>query len=218
MTMSEWARNEVEIVCNKNNNEDNDGSCGYINSCYRSALKAYESLMQDGHSGMSFSITADILSRLMKGFPLSPIEDDETWGESDQCKRMSSLFREIDKETGEVTYTDVERVSCRDTNEKGSYTNSFITNVVDRMFPIKMPYFPDGRFYVLIERFSTNADSENWDTMRIVEIKTPKGDILKSPIYWKENEKGELEEITKDEYTSRYNQYINNKEGEEDEL
>ena len=203
MTMSEWARNEVNIACKKENPNKEDCEWDYGCACYESALKAFKSLTEDGHSGFSFSMTAGILKRLLDHDPLTPIYDDETWGESDQCQRMSSLFREVDKNTGEVTYTDVERVICHD-GDGSTYTNGFIRTVVDKMFPITMPYYPDGRYYVIMHKFSTTNDPDNWNTMRMVEIKKPDGETLNPELYWKETETGELVEITKEEFMTRF--------------
>ena len=114
------AEQECRLACKKENpnfdfdSDDFDSGC----SCYKSALKAYKSLVEDEHSGMSFSFTRDILERLMRHEPLTPITDDDFKGGSliysdedlasmglkseIQCPRMSSLFR---KETvdGKVT-------------------------------------------------------------------------------------------------------------------
>lgn len=120
--MYEWAEQECRIACKKENpdfnfdSEDFDYGC----SCYKSALKAYKSLCEDGHSGTSFNFTRRILERLMSGQPLTPITDEDFFIvppsdyplESDewlakhglkseiQCPRMSSLFR---TETSRIT-------------------------------------------------------------------------------------------------------------------
>ena len=111
MSMYEWAEQECRLACKKENpnfdfdSDDFDYGC----SCYKSALKAYKSLMRDGHSGTSFSFARNILERLMRHEPLTPIMDDDFEGgnliydDEDltsmglkseiQCPRMSSLFR-----------------------------------------------------------------------------------------------------------------------------
>ena len=97
----EWARREVEIACKKKErNGSKDEGFDYGVACYRSALKALESLAEDGHSGFSIGITKNILNRLIDLKPLTPIEDtDAIWNlcEEDengitvyQCSRMSS--------------------------------------------------------------------------------------------------------------------------------
>ena len=113
--MLQWAEQECRIACKKENPDYNFDSddFDYGCSCYKSALKAYKSLMEDGHSGASWNFTKRILERLMDNQPLTPITDDDFFinGEevaklndseylkerglkSDiQCPRMSSLFR-----------------------------------------------------------------------------------------------------------------------------
>lgn len=59
MSMYEWAEQECRLACKKENpnfdfdSDDFDYGC----NCYKSALKAYKSLLEDEHSGMSFSFT-----------------------------------------------------------------------------------------------------------------------------------------------------------------
>lgn len=48
MSMHDWANREVEIAKKQEN------GFTYGEMCYDSALKAYLSLCEDGHSGMSF--------------------------------------------------------------------------------------------------------------------------------------------------------------------
>lgn len=83
MSMSDWAEKEVEIACEREkSHSEEDGDCEYGCACYHSALKAYKSLMEDGHSGFSISLTKQILDRLIDRKPLTPIEDtDDIWNE-----------------------------------------------------------------------------------------------------------------------------------------
>lgn len=146
MTMSEWAEKEVELY-----KEDCD--C-YFASCADSALKAFKSLCEDGHSGMSIVFTRDILIRLIDGDPLTAVEDrEEDWekvGEDEfQHKRMRRLFKTV--KNGKTSYSDVERVYCKDINSTATYTNGFITRIIDEMYPITMPYYPNGRYCVTID-------------------------------------------------------------------
>lgn len=162
--MKRWANREIEIAC-KHENPNWDGkSFDYGCSCYQSALKAYDSLLEDGHSGFSFSLTKKILIRLMEGLPLTPITDEDFFTfkseinespdylkeqglKSDiQCQRMYSLFR---KETldGKVSYTDVKRVTFHDANGDGWWKSGKVRDLIDEMFPITMPYFPSKEKY-----------------------------------------------------------------------
>ena len=72
--MLKWAKKEVEIACKKENPNRKDGEFDYGCACYESALKAFQSLCEDGHSGFSIGMTQAILNRLINGEPLTPIE------------------------------------------------------------------------------------------------------------------------------------------------
>lgn len=67
MSNLEWAKREVELACQKENPNRKDGEFDYGCACYESALKAFESLCEDGHSGLSIGQTAAILNRLISG-------------------------------------------------------------------------------------------------------------------------------------------------------
>ena len=192
MTTEEWAEREIELACKKENPNWNGKSFDYGCACYQSALKAYKSLCEDGHSGTSFNITKNILIRLMEGLPLKPITDDdfintepEIWESPEylkkvglksniQCPRMFSLFR---KETlnGKITYSDVGRVIFYDANGDDWYNCGPAFKIVDEMFPITMPYYPSNEKYkVYGETFymvnGENKTSENPGTYNLVKI------------------------------------------------
>lgn len=218
MSMYEWAERECRIACKKEkpdfnfDGEDFDYGC----SCYKSALKAYKSLAEDGHSGMSFSFTRDILERLMRHEPLTPITDDDFKGGSliysdedlaslglkseIQCPRMSSLFR---KETvdGKVTYCDVNRAySINVETPSDTFSCGRETNIVDEMFPIKMPYLPEKEEYkVYIQTFLADKKNGDFDTQGILYLITPEGKRININRYYTEKA-GKMVEISKDEY------------------
>ena len=101
--MLDWARREVKIACERENPYRKGDEFDYGCACYESALKAFKSLCEDGHSGFSIKMTQAILNRLLDGQPLTPIEDtDDVWtlctdfkdgSDVYQCNRMSSLFK-----------------------------------------------------------------------------------------------------------------------------
>ena len=83
--MINWAKREVEIACNKENPNRKEGEFDYGCACYESALKAFESLYEDGHSGFSIKMTQAILNRLIDEQPLKPFDDsDDFWN---MCSR-----------------------------------------------------------------------------------------------------------------------------------
>ena len=67
MNMKEWAEREVKIACKRENPDRKEGEWDYGCACYESALKAFNSLLDDGHSGYSIGITKQILNRLIDG-------------------------------------------------------------------------------------------------------------------------------------------------------
>ena len=73
MTMTNWAKREVEIACARERRDKNPDEWDYGCACYKSAYKAYQCVMGDGHSGMSIGFTQNILNRLIDGKPLTPI-------------------------------------------------------------------------------------------------------------------------------------------------
>lgn len=172
MSMIEWARKEVELACNREAPDIKPDEWDYGCACYESALKAYESLFEDGHSGMSISITKSILNRLLEGKPLTPIEDtDDAWADDRsrirndvktlQCKRMSSLFKYVYSD-GTIKYSDVNRMICVDMdNPRLEYYSKLVRDIIDEMFPITMPYTPGKPFRVFCKDFL--ADEKNWD-------------------------------------------------------
>lgn len=178
-TMTEWARKEVELACKKENPDRKDWQFDYGCACYESALKAFECLMEDGHSGMSFGFTKNILIRLMDGNPLTPIEDTEdAWNmvefdryefTSYQCKRKSSLFKDVYAD-GTIKYKDVDRFLCFDMESHSTYSSGLVSRVIDEMFPITMPYCPGRPWRVNCLGFLTDKRNGDFDTVGIFTI------------------------------------------------
>ena len=76
MSMKKWAEREIELL--KEANKPDEGECfDYVGGCCDSALKAFEVLLDDEHSGLSIQITKMILDKLIDGKALTPIEDDD---------------------------------------------------------------------------------------------------------------------------------------------
>ena len=213
--VSSWAAKEVELACQKEKeaSEDSD-EWDYGVACYESALRAFECLYRDGHSGFSIQITKSILNRLVDGKCLTPIEDTpDIWNEIDngkgakkyQCKRMSSLFKEVASD-GTATYRDVNRVYCVNIDAPDvSYTNGLATRLVDKLFPITMPYLPTGKkFKVVREEFLVDEKNGDYDTLAFLWIETPDGKKVEVNRYFKESDSTEgFTPIDKAEYEDR---------------
>ena len=214
MTMREWAKREVEIACKKENPDRKEGEFDYGCACYEGALKAFNSLLEDGHSGYSIGFTKNILNRLIDGKPLTPIEDtDDVWKErgtykdgvkkSYQCKRMGSLFKDV-YEDGTVRYHDVDRFICYDSDSNIGYHNGFINKIAtEYVGEITMPYYPSTKpIKVYTSECLFDQINGDYDTLCIEYLEFPDGQKTTIARYFKEAEDG-FEEIDYDEYKMR---------------
>ena len=220
----DWAEREVAIACKKENSIKKDGEFDYGCACYESALKAFKTLFNDGHSGLSMKFTQLILNRLINGQPLTPIEDtSDIWYECHhykddhklyQCKRMSSLFKDVYAD-GTVEYSDNNRLYCVNIhNPNDTYSSGLVRRIIDKMFPITMPYIPGKPIEVYCEDFLTDKKNGDFDTIGVFyALKTENGKQEKIEINRffrepKDNEKLILDwvEISKEEYIQRKNE------------
>lgn len=213
-SISSWAEKEVEIACKHERDNTPDGEWDYGCACYESALKAYKSLMEDGHSGFSIGLTKQILNRLIDGKPLTPIEDTEdVWNDiidrNDeegyicfQCRRMSSLFKYVYAD-GTVKYKDVDRYYCVDINNtEVTYHSGLVQRIIDEIFPINMPYFSEKPIKVYSEDFLTDRKNGDFDTVGIFYAIKPDGEKVEINRFFKESE-DDWKEIDEAEYIKR---------------
>ena len=214
MNLLEWAKKEVEIASKRERGSNPENKWDYGVACYESALKAFESLLEDGHSGISIAITKNILNRLIEGKPLTPIEDtDDVWnkcyrGNGDnkttyQCKRMSSLFKDV-YDDGKVVYKDINRYYCINKNDPNiSWNNGFIGNIYNEMFPLTMPYTPSNKADLIVcDELLTDPKNGDFDTIAVLYIQRAHGERVEVNRYFKEGDTSFIE-ISKDEYEER---------------
>lgn len=185
MSMLDWAKKEVELACKRENPDRKDGEFDYGCACYESALKAYKSLCNDNHSGMSWGLTRNILIRLMDGNPLTPIEDTEdVWNEcfclhdekckTYQCKRKSSLFKDV-YDDGTVKYHDNDRCYSHNIETGCCYLSGLVRNIVDELYPLEMPYIPERSWKVNCMELLTDEKNGDFDTYAIFSIEKDGG-------------------------------------------
>ena len=216
--MKDWALTEIKLACKKENPDikiDDNGVANefdYVCACYESAYKAFKSLLEDGHSGMSIGFTKQILNRLIDGKCLTPIEDtDDIWNEvryemengthSYQCKRMSSFFKDVSPD-GTIKYHDGNRTIVEDQNGM-TWQSGGASRLVDKMFPLTMPYFPSNKPYrVFSEEFLVDPKNGDYDTWAYLYVVTPEGEKIELNQYWCEKD-GKDVQITKEEYEKR---------------
>lgn len=219
MNMIDWAKHEVELACKKENSVREEDEWDYGCACYESALRAFEILCNEGHSGFSWSVTKNILIRLMNNLPLTPIIDEDFEdGMRDkhyknkitiQCPRKSSLFKEIYSD-GKVIYTDVERVCCECIDNSSSFYSNQVIRIIDEMFPITMPYYPTVKPYrVMTQDFLVDESMGDFDTRAVFYVVTPGNEKIEINRYFKEDKNGWIE-ISKNEYQERYDNRIQN--------
>ena len=215
MSIDVWAKKEVELAMNEAIKSGSDNcSTHYICECLKSALKAFNSLLEDGHSGASVEQTLMFLQRLVRRLPLTPIDEDTTWVKSNvsesgkttyRCARMSGLFKDVDRE-GNITYTDVHRVVCvnKDDVKAPVWYNGFVSKIVSSIYPIKFPYYPSSDPIIAYVSEHTTSLKEDFDTICIDSVKLDNGETVDVKRFFKEDtDSNSWVEIDKEEYTSR---------------
>ena len=207
MSLKDWAKKEVEIACKRENPNWDGKSFDYGCSCYMSALKAFESLCDDYHSGYSFSITRSILKKLLDRRPLTPITDEDFNNQTSifddkveyQCPRMSSLYKTVYKD-GSVEYSDVDRAYSFDAEfPDDTFTCGFDTNFLDELIPITLPYNGTSTKYkIKVQRFDTKDGVEY---RAILSITDPDGKVIPVDKYYRLGDKySEHKMISKEEF------------------
>lgn len=209
-SLSDWAEREVAIACK--------GEDSYGTGCYQSALKAFRSLCNDGHSGFSIGLTKQILDRLIDGKPLTPITDNpEEWNECCdfdrdgkavyQNSRMYALFKYV-YDDGTVEYSDVDRTILIEVQDDGTETpwhSGLASKLVNEICgPITLPYIPSDKPYkVYAQQFdSVNAEPGCFDTSYIIKIVDPEGNEIPCERFYAETYR-DMEEISEEEYNRR---------------
>lgn len=232
MSLLDWAKREVELACKREKPDLEEGEWDYGCACYKSALEAYEVLINQNHSGYSFGVTKDILCRLLDHIPLTPIEDreedwikDESRGFVDkkytayQHVRRGSLWKHVYSD-GRIEFHDNDRACSANFNHYPNtlWFSGLTTDIVHEMYPIHFPYMPQMKPYILYEsEYLTDSKNGDFDTIEMVEIKTPEGDIVPVDRFFKESKEG-WKEINRAEFLERRNMHykrINNEEANE---
>lgn len=202
-----WAKEQVELFNEQMEDE-------YIGNCADSALKAYNVLWQDGHSGMSIQITKNILNRLIdKRCLVAARDEEELWTRVHenlwQHRQMTSLFKRIGPD-GKDEFKDVDRLSTID--EEGlSWHNSTVEHLIESYLPkIELPYFSDEKIKCYIRSFDwLGKEPGSYDTIHIKGIEYPDGTVTEINRYWFEDLKNPDEwiEKTEAEYKERLEEY-----------
>lgn len=222
--MELWAENEIRLACERERAGAPEGEWDYGVACYESALKAFKSLLEDGHSGMSIGFTKGILNRLIDGKPLTPIEDTEDiWEEMPspleegsrlyQCKRASRLFKSV-YDDGRVMYDDVRRFLCTNIeNESERWRDGFVNEKLRGLFPITFPYLAEG-YLVYCQELLTDRKNGDFDSLAILYAEDEDGNVVDIYKYYKETEDG-FAEISESEWKERELQHNRREQAEQ---
>lgn len=213
--MKTWAEREIDLAIQHEEENCEGGDCMYGVLCYKSALKAFNWLLEDGHSGFSIQITRHILDRLVCGKPLTPIEDTEDMWEhvydrkdgtkEYQCRRMTSFFKDVHPD-GTVKYRDLDRFyGVHNDDRMATYHNGLIDHIMEELYPITMPYMPlDEGIEVVTESFLVDPKAGDYDTLGLLYCITPEGEKREINRYFKEGDGTYgMKEIDVEEYAIR---------------
>lgn len=197
-------RKEIELAIKKENPNWDGKTFDYGCSIYQNALECYEAIEpiieNAGHSGLSYSIFASIMTRILNDLPLTPITEedfneefpeemmlgdttDQDGSITRQCVRYGSLFRTI-KPDGTKTYRDVERVVVID-----QYGMSWQSGWTERLCskyipPLTLPYMPsEKKIKIYSWQFSWEKDKGffkeygSYNSEYIEKIVFPNGEV-----------------------------------------
>ena len=211
---TERVRKEIEyaIDCERKSAvEENDYSfLDYVVECYRSALRAYETMAADGHSGMSWGLTRQIFNRLAEGKPLKGLNSyqdrPEEWGERSHWIvddsavlsniRYPALSYRVNA-SGKEIYHDIDRwVFEAPDCPNIPWHNGFLSNYLDEKFPIQFPYNPIT-IHVRVEEILTDPAHGDYDAQHIIDFADPEtGRKVSVDAYFEEVD-GKWQEIGK---------------------
>lgn len=149
---------------------------------------------------------------MLDGLPLTPVKEEDFEGaesvyprdERDdqqviQCPRMCSLFQ-YKSSDGTLSYTDVDRQYCFDTELPDDTFSSAWDHIVDELFPITLPYYPSGKKYrVGVRSFLCDAKNGDYDHTAVEYVITPDNERIEIGKYYREEDK-EMVEITKEQF------------------
>lgn len=221
MNTLEWATNEVAYKLNelqKSYNDDENTDFKYIKGCYESALKAIKSLYGDDHTLFSIQDTKAILGQLIDRKPLSPIKETDEWKydytidkfnyDVYSSIRFPTLTKRIYKD-GRIQYRDMYRTYGIFIDAEVEVPHSFglLDAIIDEMFPMIMPYYPDTRYRIYYKELPSNPKVKEYKSVMFIShaIKEPTNERIDINRYFIEDEHDNdiyygYKEISKEEY------------------
>lgn len=103
-----------------------------------------------------------------------------------------------------VTYSDVNRVQLINKESPDiPFRNGFGTRLIDKMYPITLPYFPaDKKFKIIVEEFLTDEKNGDFDTVGYLQLILPNGEVVDLNGYFKDGP-DDMVRIEQAEYEER---------------
>ena len=116
---------------------------------------------------------------------------------------MPSLFKHVYHD-GTIKYSDNDRVAGIDIHSGCGYISGLVTDYIDTVYPIQMPYTPSSKpFKVYTEDFLVNPKFGDFDTKALLYMVKPDGSKFDIGHYFKERPLKGWKRITKLEYLIR---------------
>ena len=122
-----------------------------------------------------------------------------------QCTRCGSVHRELPELIFPYKqYSDVNRVQLINKESPDiPFRNGFGTRLIDKMYPITLPYFPaDKKFKIIVEEFLTDEKNGDFDTVGYLQLILPNGEVVDLNGYFKDGPDG-MVRIEQAEYEER---------------
>jgi hypothetical protein len=215
-----WSGREIRLACERERElakaEHYEVGAEYGIMCYESAKKAYDSLMDDGHSNNSIWITMNVLERLIDGKPLTAVEDTpDSWNQISshyngyttyQHTRMSGLFKDV-YDDGTIHYNDIDRIRIVDEQNPDCLysSNRFLTSIAEEVLGnVTMPYYPMTRSIKVITEYLLSKDGQkgDFDTVGIKYAVMPSGGVIQINRYFQFDSEDPVE-INQEEFMRR---------------
>lgn len=212
-SMELWAETEIKMAREQElRNAKSSDDWKYGVKCYDSAFKAFKSLLKDGHSGISISLTRQILNRLIDGKCVTPIQDiPEEWAQIRetngailyQCKRMSSLFKYVTPD-GHISYSDSNYCYAVNVDYPDStYHSSITSKIIHELYPITMPYIGfDSPIKVVGQELLLDPKNGDYDTVAVFYFISPDGQRVNVNKFFAQKN-GVFKQISKSTYYRR---------------
>lgn len=166
-----FARNELEMLMSKNNQDDKIQKI--INEDILEIVKVFS---EQGHSGFSASYAIGILKRLLDYKPILPLtgKDDEwdscSWSEDGgdkvvfQNKRCSAVFKCLNKRTGKSETTYIDKYIFSDNGGLTWFSSSYVMHLLGLNNVIEFPFIvPDKPEKIYIKYLNEVKPGETSD-------------------------------------------------------